>query len=74
MTKHPREMSEDELRALPIGPFRKENGKVVRPGTLIHRYESDDPLAYRVDGRLYAVGQWRDGTWFREHSVWGLLP
>jgi hypothetical protein len=76
---HPRDMSDEDFMALPVGPdmivpLSDEDiaagmggkAKLVRRRTLVRAYAPDD-IIFRIVGRdAWSAGQWEDGTWFRQ--------
>jgi len=77
--KRPKDMTPEELAALPVGPMVEERRpadpskgevgrfvvKLVMRQQAATHYRGDDLLACVVDGATYSLGQFADGTWFR---------
>lgn len=56
-TKRPKDMTSDELEALPDGP-----------GAVRVDHSKDDDLGFHLgkNGQGYTFGQWADGRWYKE--------
>lgn len=57
--KRPRDMTTEELAALPIGPG------YTKPVRATY-YEGSDILCATIGERVYGFGQYADGSWYRQ--------
>lgn len=62
MIKRPKDMTEDELFALPDGPFLNHQSGPYQ----ISGFEGDDIYVAVVRGKPYTFGQSANGEWYKE--------